>query len=217
MVRLAVPLLLCSLAGTALGQERHAANHEPASRSDSPATPPLYTGEDLAFLTHMIAHHQQAIDMAALVPARSGRKEFLSFARYLTGAQQAEIDQMTALLQAAADRGQQAPRHEMDADPPMPGMLSKAEMAALKAASGAEFERLWLEGMIRHHQGALDMALAQQQRDFADQRQPYGIAPMADDIMTSQRGEIGMMKAWLTRWGLAPPGAPPAGDAPARH
>jgi uncharacterized protein (DUF305 family) len=186
MVRLVVPLVLCTLAGTAFGQER------------------LYTGEDLAFLTHMVAHHQQAIDMAALVPARSDRKEFLAFARYLAGAQQAEIDQMTALLQAAADRGQAAPHHEMTGDPPMPGMLSKLEMAALEKSSGAEFARLWLQGMIRHHQAGVGMALAQQERDFTNQRQPYGIAAMADDIVTTQRGEIGVMKTWLSRWGLAP-------------
>jgi uncharacterized protein (DUF305 family) len=185
-VRLAASLLLCGVTGTAFGQ------------------PTLYTSEELAFLAHMVVHHQQAIDMSALVPGRSERKPFLDYARYLAGAQQAEIDQMTGLLQAAADRGQAAPHHEMTGDPPMPGMLSKAQMAALKAASGAQFERLWLEGMIRHHQGAVDMAMAQQQREFAGQRQPYGIALMADDILTTQRAEIGMMKAWLVQWGLAP-------------
>lgn len=187
--RLLVLPLLLGLAGAALGQQPR------------PATP-LYTGDELAFLTHMLTHHQQAIDMAALVPARSDRKEFLAFARYIADAQQAEIDQMKALLQAAADRGQPAPHHEMSGDPPMPGMLSKAQMAALDAARGAEFARLWLQGMIRHHQGAIDMALAQQQREFESRRQPYGIAAMADDILTTQRGEIGMMKTWLTRWGL---------------
>lgn len=184
-------LLLWSVAGTASGQ------------------PTLYTSEELAFLAHMVVHHQQAVDMVALVPGRSERKELLTYARYLAGAQQAEIDHMTGLLQAAADRGQAAPHHQMTGDPPMPGMLSKAEMAALKAASGAGFERLWLEGMIRHHQGALDMTLAEQAREFAEQRQPYGIAPMADDILTTQRAEIGMMKAWLTRWGLATPAGSP--------
>ena len=186
---LVLPLLLLGLAGAALGQPPR------------PATP-LYTDDELAFLTHMIAHHQQALDLAVLVPARSDRKEFVTFARYLADAQQAEIDQMKALLQAAADRGQPTPHHEMSGDPPMPGMLSKAQMAALEAASGAEFARLWLQGMIRHHQGAIDMALAQQQREFESRRQPYGIAAMADDILTTQRGEIGMMKTWLTRWGL---------------
>jgi len=86
----------------------------------------------------------------------------------------------------------------------MPGMLSKLEMAALEKSSGAEFARLWLQGMIRHHQAGVDMALAQQERDFTNQRQPYGIAAMADDIVTTQRGEIGMMKTWLGRWGIGP-------------
>jgi uncharacterized protein (DUF305 family) len=205
-LRLLVPLLLFGLVGvTALGQERHAASLVAAQQADAPPATPLYTGEDLLFLTHMIVHHQQAIDMAALVPARSDRLEFLKFARYIAGAQQSEIDQMKALLQAAADRGQPAPAHEMSGDPPMEGMLSKAQMAALEAASGAAFEKLWLQGMIAHHQGAIDMALAQQQRQFESQRQPYGIAAMADDVLTTQRAEIGIMKTWLTRWGLAVP------------
>jgi uncharacterized protein (DUF305 family) len=205
-VRLVLPLLLCGLAGSAFAQARHPATHEPASsQAEAPSTTPLYSDEELVFLTHMIAHHRQAIDMAALVPARSARKEFVTYARHLAGAQEAEIDQMRALLEAAAERGQATPHHEMTDDPPMPGMLSKAEMAALTAASGSTFERLWLEGMIRHHQGALDMALAQQQREFVNRRQPFGIAAMADDIMTTQRGEISLMKAWLEQWGLAPP------------
>jgi uncharacterized protein (DUF305 family) len=187
--RLLVLPLLIGLAGTAFGQQAR-----PAA--------PLYTGDDVAFLTHMLAHHQQAIDMAALVPTRSDRQDFLKFARYLAGAQQAEIDQMKTLLQAAADRGQPAPHHDMSGDPPMPGMLSKAQMAALEAARGAEFTRLWLRGMIRHHQGAIDMALAQQQREFESRRQPYGIAALADDILATQRGEIGMMRKWLAGWGL---------------
>lgn len=199
--RLLVPLLLCGLASPSVGQQ-HTGSHVTAPPTGAPSATALYTDEDLTFLTHMIAHHQQAIDMATLVPARSDRQEFLTFARYVASAQQSEIDAMNALLQAAADRGQPAPHHEMSGDPPMDGMLSRAQMAALKAASGAEFERLWLQGMIRHHQGAIDMALAQQQREFESRRQPYGIAAMADDMLAAQRGEIGMMKTWLTRWGL---------------
>jgi uncharacterized protein (DUF305 family) len=205
-MRVLVPLLLFGVAGgTVLGQERHEAIHLARPQAGTAAAAPLYTDGDLMFLAHMLVHHQQAIDMAALVPARSDREEFLKFARYIAGAQQAEIDHMKALLQAAADRGQPAPLHEMSGDPPMPGMLSKAQMAALEAASGDQFAKLWLQGMIRHHQGAIDMALAQQQRDFESQRQPYGIAVMADDILATQRGEIGMMKTWLTRWGLEDP------------
>src|SRR6185312_6778533 len=138
-----------------------------AAQQPQSANAPLYTQDDLMFLTMMIMHHQQALDMAALVPSRSNREEFIRFARYVDGGQRAEIDQMQALLKAAAERGLEAPHHDMTGDPPMSGMLSRAQMAALAAAKGAEFERLWLQGMIYHHQGALDMAREQQERQFA--------------------------------------------------
>jgi uncharacterized protein (DUF305 family) len=82
-------------------------------------------------------------------------------------------------------------------------MLSKAQMAALAAATGAEFERLWLQGMIYHHEGALGMGRAQQQRQFESGRQPYGIDVLVDDILVVQRAEITRMRAWLTQWGLS--------------
>ncbi len=167
-------------------------------------TPPLYTEDELLFLTHMVMHHEQALEMAALVPSRTHREEFIRFARYVDGAQRAEIDQMKALLRMAAERGIEIPRHEMLGDPPMAGMLSKAQMAALSAATGARFERLWLEGMIYHHQGALDMARAQQQRQFESGREPYGIDVMVDDILAVQRAEITKMRTWLKEWGLTP-------------
>lgn len=157
----------------------------------------LYTQDDLLFLTHMIVHHEQAIEMAALVPSRSQREELVKFARYLDGGQKAEIDHMKGLLNAARERGLEIPEHEMHGDPPMEGMLSKAQMAALAAAKGKDFERLWLEGMIYHHEGAMKMGLAQQQRQFASGRQPYGIDMMVDDILVVQRGEITKMKGWL--------------------
>ena len=171
------------------------------------AATPLYTQDDLMFLTHMIVHHQQALDMAALVPSRTHREEFIRFARYVDGAQRAEIDQMQSLLRAAADRGLEAPHHDMDGDPPMHGMLSKAQMAALAAANGPEFEKLWLQGMIYHHEAALDMGRAQQQRQFESVRQAFGIDVLVDDILVTQRAEITKMNAWLIQWGLSGPAA----------
>jgi uncharacterized protein (DUF305 family) len=170
--------------------------------------PPLYTPDDLLFLTHMIMHHEQALEMTALVPSRSRRAEFIRFARYVDGSQRAEIDQMKALLEAAAERGLKPPHHEMNSDPPMNGMLSRAQMAALAAATGSDFERLWLRGMIYHHQGALDMARQQQERQFKDHREPFGIDAMVDDILVVQRAEITRMNTWLIQWGLAGPDKP---------
>jgi uncharacterized protein (DUF305 family) len=153
----------------------------------------------------MIVHHEQALEMTALVPSRTQRAELIRFARYLDGAQRVEIDHMKGLLRAASDRGIPIPQHEMHGDPPMTGMLSRAQMAALAAAQGAEFERLWLEGMIYHHEGALTMGREQQQRQFASGRQPYGIDVLVDDILVVQRGEITKMKSWLAEWGLDGP------------
>ena len=180
-----------------------------SAQQQQPANAPLYTQDDLMFLTMMIMHHQQALDMAALVPSRSNREEFVRFARYVDGGQRAEIDQMKALLKAAADRGLQAPHHDMSGDPPMSGMLSRAQMAALAAAKGPEFERLWLQGMIYHHQGALDMAREQQERQFASHRQPFGIDAMVDDMLNAQRMEINKMQTWLVEWGLTPAAGKP--------
>ena len=188
---LALLLLLGQPVSGVLAQEHPAANA------------PLYTPDDLMFLTHMIMHHEQALEMAALVPSRSHRDEFVRFARYIDGAQRAEIDHMKSLLGAAADRGLEIPHHEMHGDPPMTGMLSHAQMAALAAVTGAEFERLWLQGMIYHHQGALDMAREQQEHQFASHREPFGIDAMVDDMLNSQRAEITRMKTWLVEWGLA--------------
>ncbi len=197
-------VLLIGMTSIAWGENHVHGGTLPAATGAEAATP-LYTQDDLMFLTHMIVHHEQALDMAALVPSRTHREDFVRFARYVDGAQRAEIDQMKTLLRAAAERGMEAPHHDMEGDPPMPGMLSRAQMAALAAANGAEFERLWLQGMIYHHEAALDMGRAQQRRQFASGRQPYGIDVLVDDILVTQRAEITRMKTWLTQWGLADP------------
>lgn len=211
--RIALALLVFA-AGSAWSQEHQhgAATAAPAlpataapPASGAPASganAPLFTEHDLMFLTHMIVHHEQALEMTAMVPSRTQREEFVRFARYLDGGQRSEIDQMKGLLRIAEERGLEIPHHEMSGDPPMAGMLSKAQMAALAAAKGAQFEKLWLEGMIYHHQGALDMAREMQERQFETGRQTYGIDVMVDDITEVQRAEINKMKNWLVQWGL---------------
>ena len=199
--RLALALLALAAAGSA-GSQEHQHGAAPAAPAASEKAP-LFTQQDLMFLTHMIVHHEQALEMTAMVPSRSHRAEFLRFARYLDGGQRSEIDHMNGLLRMAAERGLEIPHHEMTGDPPMAGMLSKAQMAALAAASGAQFEKLWLQGMIYHHQGALDMAREMQQRQFETGRQTFGIDVLVDDITEVQRAEINKMKMWLVQWGLS--------------
>lgn len=164
---------------------------------------PLYNEADLGFLQHMIVHHEQALAMCAWVAERTERAEFEHFARYVERAQAAEIAEMKALLAIAADRGLAIPQQHLHGDPPMAGMLSTAEMHAIEAATGAEFERLWLTGMIRHHEGAVDMARAQQQQQLENNRQPYELATLVEDILIEQRAEIAKMRGWLDSWGLS--------------
>jgi|GEM_PF-268809 len=194
-----VAAIAMALAGGVLPASAQGAAAPPAGPGEP--TPLLYNQADLHFLSHMIVHHQQALDLAALVPSRTNREELIRFARYLDGEQRAEIEQMKSLLALATERGLEAPHHDLHGDPPMAGMLSKAQMAALAAAKGAEFERLWLQGMIYHHEGALAMGRAQQQQQFESGRRPYGIDVMVDDILVVQRAEITKMQAWLEEWG----------------
>ncbi len=107
---------------------------------------------------------------------------------------------MQSLLDLAAARGVEIPHHEMHGDPPMAGMLSKAQMAAIVAAKGKDFEQLWLKGMILHHEGAVDMALVQQEREFASGHRAYGVDVLVDDMLAVQRAEIKKMKDWLEQW-----------------
>ena len=163
---------------------------------------PLYTAWDLRFLHHMSVHHQQAVDMSNLVPSRTQREEFHKYASYVKRAQAAEIAYMQTLMDMAEERGQEVPRNRLDGDPPMQGMLSSAQMQALAESSGAEFERLWLEGMIYHHQGAIDMSYVQQQHQLQSGRNPYGLHVLVEDILVEQRYEITKMQRWLREWGL---------------
>jgi uncharacterized protein (DUF305 family) len=213
-VRAIAPLLaaVAFWGGDALAQGAH--DHRDHAGMTMPAAPakpaaptpkgaqPLYTADDLAFLTHMIMHHQQAVDMGGLMEGRAEHPELIRFAGLVADAQRAEIRQMQDMLDLAAARGLTAPEHHMHSDPPMAGMLSQAEMTALASAKGAAFERQWLEGMIFHHEGGLAMARAQELRQAMEGRQPPQLAGMVDDILVGQRAEIGIMKGRLAEWGL---------------
>jgi uncharacterized protein (DUF305 family) len=141
--------------------------------------------------------------MALLVPTRTEHEEFVRFASYVRRGQAAEIESMQSLLDIAADRGIAVGEHDLHGDPPMRGMLSQAQIDALVAATGEEFERLWLDGMIYHHQGAIDMAHVQQQQQLESGRQPFEISVLVEEILIEQYAEITKMRAWLAEWGLA--------------
>lgn len=148
---------------------------------------------DTEFAQGMIAHHEQAVDMAeiALDPDVGAGADVTDLATRIQAAQEPEIEQMTAWLTAAGesttmdmDEG-----HDMSS---MDGMMSAEQMDALTVATGAEFDRMWLEMMIAHHEGAI----SQSETVKADGSNP-AVLLLADEIIAAQQGEIAEMQALL--------------------
>jgi uncharacterized protein (DUF305 family) len=154
-----------------------------------------YTGADIKFMQGMIGHHQQAVEMVALIPARAARDDLRQLGKRIDISQTDEIAMMKHWL---AVRGQQVPGDNathMHGSTLMPGMLTPEEMARLSAATGADFDRLFLQGMIKHHEGALTMV-----RDlFATPGggQDPEVFAFASDVDADQRMEIDRMGALL--------------------
>jgi uncharacterized protein (DUF305 family) len=122
---------------------------------------PEHGDVDVAFMQGMIHHHAQALRMTALVPERSASRDVQTLARRIDVSQESEIEVMTDWLR---ERGEASPELHREhghahggGQVLMPGMLSEPELQRLEAADGAEFDRLFLEFMIRHHEGALTM------------------------------------------------------------
>lgn len=145
-----------------------------------------FNDADVAFAMNMIAHHEQAIEMADIVLAKEDVDgSVLDLATKIKGAQAPEIDTMTSWLEAW---GQSTDMGGMNHG----GMMSEDDMAALEAAAGAEASRLFLEQMTVHHQGAIDMATD----EIADGQSPDAVA-LAKKIVEDQTAEILTMQQLL--------------------
>jgi uncharacterized protein (DUF305 family) len=147
-----------------------------------------YTGADIMFLQMMIPHHQQAIDISNLAMKASSDPELLELAKIIARDQAAEIKQMKAWLKdagASEDMG-----HSMDG---MGGMLNDDELAALSAATGKEFDTLWLKGMTEHHDGAIHMT------QMIEDAQNVDIKAFGAKVIKDQSEQIAQMKKMLAR------------------
>jgi uncharacterized protein (DUF305 family) len=189
---LAAALLMSSCTGQA-----------PDARTAQPQTgqpvvtgqPAGYNPDDVAFATNMIPHHQQAVELSALVPDRSTNTELIALANQISAAQQPEINVMKVfLVQWTEGTGNPASSDSGHAGhgSTMQGMVDAATMTNLESLNGAEFDKLWLASMISHHQGAIEMAKAELANgDNVDAKS------LATNIVTTQEAEIGQMKQML--------------------
>jgi uncharacterized protein (DUF305 family) len=166
--------------------------------------PPEHAQADARFMQGMIHHHAQALRMTSLVPRRSTRRDIALLARRIDLSQESEIELMRRWLEA---RGEEAPELHRPhghahgtTQSLMPGMLTERELARLQAARRSRFDRLFLQFMIRHHEGALQMV--------GDLRAAGGgVEPEIDAFVrhvdADQQIEIGRMRRLLAKLPVA--------------
>jgi uncharacterized protein (DUF305 family) len=162
---------------------------------------PRHVAADAQFMRDMIIHHLQAVEMTALVAERTTSPDIRLLAERIEASQEDELRMMRRWL---TERGETLPDehahhthtgHGAHPHAGMPGMLTPAEMDRLRAARGAEFDRLFLEGMIRHHEGALVMVEELFAIDGAGQETE--IFQFASHVDSDQRMEIARMQRML--------------------
>jgi uncharacterized protein (DUF305 family) len=182
---------------TAMSGSMPGMDHGGSSASAPPsATRSDFNDADVMFLQMMYPHHAQAVDMAKLVPSRSQNQQVITLAQNIEKAQAPEMKQMTALLTSF---GKPAPSAEMSGhDMPgmggMPGMMSAEQMNDLTGLSGKAFDQLWLQMMIDHHSGAVDMSNTElRDGTNADTKK------LAQAIIANQQAEIAQMRGMLAQ------------------
>jgi uncharacterized protein (DUF305 family) len=218
-------------AAAACGSARGAAAPDPITTNEATGAPAHHatggadttargqSAADVAFLQGMIHHHAQALVMVAMIPSRTAREEMRMLGQRIAVSQRDEIASMRRWL---VSRGEYAPSvdsagvhmhgaHGAEVAPmahdsahhDMPGMISSEDLARLSAATGTEFDRLFLELMIRHHEGAL--AMVRTLFSTVGAAQESELFDIASEVDADQRAEIERMRALLR---ALPGGAP---------
>jgi uncharacterized protein (DUF305 family) len=175
-----------------------------SSSAESSGESSAFNNTDVTFVQGMIPHHRGALAMAQLADGRAEDPRVVDLANRIEAAQEPEIETMTGWLE---EWGEPVPE---ESDSSMGGMdhgsmdtgdmdmegMSAEDMAALEAASGPEFDRMFLEMMIVHHRGAVEMA----QTEIAEGSNPDAVA-LAEEIASSQTAEIEEMETLLAELG----------------
>lgn len=181
-----IVVLVLALVFFFAGNTNMSMNHDGhgSMMSDEEATG-AYSDDELMFASMMIPHHSQAVTMSELALTNSTNPEILTLATAIRDAQGPEITQMQSWLDQNNYSGSHAGHMSMN------GMMSEEDLATLASAKGAAFDRLFLQGMIAHHEGAIQMAAMIKDSTNNEVKKLY------TDIVTGQSAEIEAMKALL--------------------
>ncbi len=166
---------------------------DPGAPGDSPTPVPtedLEEGEDDGhndademFMVQMIEHHKQALDMSELAEDRADRDAITAIAERIYDAQEVEITAMQGWVDANVENPEDHEGHNM------PGMASPEEMAELEESSGDDYDQLFVDLMVTHHEGGVTMA-----EEVVINGDSAMINTFASDVITTQRGEIARME-----------------------
>lgn len=165
----------------------------PTTRAILPPRSPA----DVQFMQGMIMHHAQAVEMTALIESHTSNKDLRLLGARISHSQSEEIKFMTRWLETRGEPlslpmpdmpGMDMSKHQML----MPGMLTPKQMEALEKAKGEDFDKLFLSGMIQHHNGALIMV--KDLFDTAGAGQDAELFTFATDVDSGQRAEIRIMQ-----------------------
>lgn len=185
-------------AGLLLSVATAACGGATAQAQATPQPAPRHGAADVRFVTGMIGHHAQALEMVALVRERATRGDVRLMAERVEVSQRDEIAMMERWLRARGEplpSADSAHAHHGGGHAQMPGMLTAGEMQRLGAAAGAEFDRLFLELMIRHHEGAL--AMVAELFGTRGGGQESEVFHIASEVDADQRMEIDRMRTML--------------------
>jgi uncharacterized protein (DUF305 family) len=183
----------CSSPAQQAAQYEERSGHPDASGTVTlnPGAPAAHNADDITFATDMIPHHDQAVELSALVTGHSNNTDLIALAERISAAQQPEVQTLKAFLvqwkeTPESDTGHAGHHSQMQ------GMVDEATIARLQTLNGVDFDTLWLQSMISHHQGAVEMAKAQ----IANGENGDAIG-VAKKIVETQQAEISQMKQML--------------------
>jgi uncharacterized protein (DUF305 family) len=181
----AAAAITIALTGCTINMGSEADGDDMGMMDENSSTADQFGSVDRMFAQMMIPHHEQAVEMSELAKTRSNNPEVLALAQQIHDAQAPEIELMQSWLagEGAVDM--------MDHNMGMDGMLDEADMVRLEAATGTQFDKLFLEGMIAHHEGALQMTELILDSNNAE------VKALGENIVAGQTAEIATMKAML--------------------
>ncbi|MGW0095699.1 DUF305 domain-containing protein [Streptomyces sp. NPDC003328] len=187
----ALLLSACSSDSNDMGSMNHGSSHSSSPAATATATAAAYNDADVHFAQMMIPHHEQAVEMAKLADGRAADSEIKNIASKIEKAQDPEIKTMTSWLQSWGKPTAMGDMPGMDMGD---GMMSEKDMKELEAMKGTEFDKMFAQMMIDHHNGAISMAKTEQK----DGKNADAVK-MAGDIVTGQSAEVTQLQSILNR------------------